>query len=100
MPKIRPPRKEPAAVTIGNLELHARNMTARIVDLVKARDENYDSAKQWREQAYKAQAERDELRQANDHLRQACDYNSGYIARVKETDNHMFGEPLNGNAPR
>jgi hypothetical protein len=93
------PTKEPVSVTIGNLELANRNLTARVVDLVKVRDDNHATAQQWREQAYKAQAERDKLRLENEGLARAVHYNDGYIARVKETDNHMFGAPFSSSAP-
>lgn len=41
MPKKPKPvkvRKEPASVTIGNLELQNRNLETRVADLVEARD--------------------------------------------------------------
>lgn len=38
MSKARPRRREPASVTIGNLELQLRNATQRCNDLIAARD--------------------------------------------------------------
>lgn len=79
-------RKEPAKVTIANLEREVRNLTARCVDLVKSRDENYDSAKQWRDQAQKIQSAYDKMKEDYGWLRDAGKYSEGYIARVKECD--------------
>lgn len=94
------PKNEPAKVTIANQDRQIEMLCQRIYDLESDRtraallaDENYESAKAWREQCQKAEKERDHVRALLRERASENDYHRGYIARVKETDRHMFGDP-------
>jgi uncharacterized coiled-coil DUF342 family protein len=95
-----PKHKEAPSITIANLERENRNLTARCTDLVEARDgaikqrlETMQQRDSFGRKNMELQSTIDQLRQENQSLRRATDYNDGYISRVKETDKHFYGEP-------
>jgi hypothetical protein len=92
--KIRPPRKprgEGPKVTIANQDKQIKMLVERVAELQKLNDDNFASAKEWREKYRHMRESHDKLRDGFDKLQEQCHYHRGYIARVKECDRHMFG---------
>lgn len=87
-----PKRKEAPSITIANLERENRNLAQRCGDLVNARDENHTTMVAWKLRCDKLETEAAVLRGAVSNLSYRNSYSEGYIARVKETDKHFYGE--------
>ena len=86
-------RKEPARITIANLEREVRNLTQRCADLVAARDAEFRHRMEISTQrdTYSLtidslRKEVDILKTENHNLLGEKNYYEGYVARVKETD--------------
>lgn len=101
MPKIKPPRKpkgENLKVTIGNQDNQIRLLISRCEDWerkfheadMKAGFRNADLSR--RDSTIK------DLETSLGMANAEVQYSRGYIARVKETDRHMYGEFPIGSA--
>ncbi len=101
-PKMTPPRRprgEAPSVTIGNLELQVRNLTARCEELVKHRDTCMEQAKVNinRSLTSESQFSRQslEMKELRMHLSVQERENArleGYQERVREEDRHRYGD--------